>query len=138
MIVLPLVCFQVHGYMMFCTSKTATTHSTTPPWCSWTIPFSYSSVHASSLLGAGLPLLLPVETVAKLSTGLTNDAAGGVLCVCVLCEVCRGCGQHHTTTIVSARTHTHKDRCTYLFTILHFLALIVVPPFNSSSHTLFT
>ena len=48
-IVLPLVCFQLHGYMTFCTSKTATTHSTSPllpPWCSWTIPFSYSSVQA--------------------------------------------------------------------------------------------
>ena len=45
-IVLPLVCFQVHGYMTFCTSKTHSYTPPPPPWCSWIIPFSYSSVQA--------------------------------------------------------------------------------------------
>ena len=137
-IFLPLVCFQVHGYMTFCTSKThRELHSSSSSLVFLDYTF-FLLLCPSSLLGAGVPVLLPVETVAKLFTVLTNDAAGGILCVCVLCEVCRGCGQHHTTTIVSAHVHTCKDRCTYLFTILHSLALIVVSPCNSYFHTLFT
>ena len=118
-IFLPLVCFQVHVYMTFCTSKTATIHSTfppPPPWCSWTIPFSYSSVQAR-YWGLGFLSYYQWKQLPNFLLSLPMMLLVVYCVYCVLCEVCRGCGQHHMTTIVSARAHTHEDVLTYMYSL---------------------
>ena len=38
-IMLPFVLFQCYGYLLYCTSG-----DTQPPWCTWTVPISYSYI----------------------------------------------------------------------------------------------
>ena len=46
LVVLPFLLFQAYGYLKFCTTEEEETGVSPPPWCSWPLPFSYSSIQS--------------------------------------------------------------------------------------------